>query len=147
MHRLAVLRTVLLLAVVGVSQSSPAMAAANIQCTMKFTMKGWSAFYKTADGTGIIKCNNGRLLKVSLSARGGGLTVGKSSIADGQGTFSAITDMGQLFGTYVAAEAHAGAVKPAGAQVMTKGGVSVALSGKDRGIDLGVVLGALTISL
>jgi hypothetical protein len=55
-----------------------------VRCTMKFTMQGWSAFYKTA--------------------------------------------------------------KSAGAQVMTKGQVSLALSGTGRGVDLGVVLGAMTIS-
>lgn len=147
MHRSPVLGAVLLLAVGGAGQSSPTpAAAANIKCTMKFNMKGWSAFYKTADGSGTIKCDNGRSLKVSLSAKGGGLTVGKSSIEDGYGRFSAITDLDELFGTYVAAEAHAGAVKSAGAQVMTKGEVSVALSGTGRGVDLGVVLGALTIT-
>jgi hypothetical protein len=146
MHRLAVLGTALLLAVVGASQSAPAMAAANINCTIKFTLKGWSAFYKTADGTGTVKCSNGRSMKVNLSGKGGGLTVGKSSIEDGHGRFSAIASVDELFGTYVAAEAHAGAVKSAGAQVMTKGEVSLALSGTGRGVDLGVAFGALTIS-
>jgi hypothetical protein len=146
MHRLAVLGTALLLAVVGASHSAPAMAAANIKCTIKFTLKGWSAFYKTADGTGTVKCSNGRSMKVNLSGKGGGLTVGKSSIEDGHGQFSAIASVDELFGTYVAAEAHAGAVKSAGAQVMTKGEVSLALSGTGRGVDLGVAFGALTIS-
>lgn len=134
-----------MLAVLAASPPASA-AAANIKCTMKFTMRGWSAFYKTADGTGTIKCDNGRSLKVSLSAKGGGLTVGKSSIEDGHGKFSAIGSVDELFGTYVAAEAHAGAVKSSGAQVMTKGDVSLALSGTGRGFDLGVALGALTIS-
>jgi len=146
MCRLPVLGIALLLAVVGASHSVPATAAANIKCTLKFAMKDWSAFYKTADGTGTVKCSNGRSMKVSLSARGGGLTVGKSSIEDGLGRFSAIDDVDELFGTYVAAEAHAGAVKSAGAQVMTKGEVSLALSGTGRGVDLGVAFGALTIS-
>ena len=146
MCRLPVLGTALLLAVVGASSTAPAMAAANIKCTIKFTMKGWSAFYKTSDGSGTVKCSNGRSLKVNLSAKGGGLTVGKSSIEDGHGQFSAIGSVDELFGTYVAAEAHAGAVKSAGAQVMTKGEVSLALSGTGRGVDLGVAFGALTIS-
>lgn len=146
MCRLPVLGTALLLAVMGASHSVLAMAAAPLKCTIKFTMKGWSAFYKTADGTGTVKCSNGRSMKVNLSARGGGLTVGKSAIEDGLGRFSAIGNVDELFGTYVAAEAHAGAVKSAGAQVMTKGEVSLALSGTGRGIDLGVAFGALTIS-
>jgi hypothetical protein len=146
MRRWPVLGAVLLLAVVEASHPAPAAAAANIKCTIKFTMKGWSAFYKTADGAGTVKCDNGRSVKVTLSAKGGGLTVGKSSIEEGRGEFSAIGSVDELFGTYVAAEAHAGAVKSAGAQVMTKGEVSLALSGTGRGFDLGVALGALTIS-
>lgn len=142
MRCLPVLGAALLLAVASASQP----AAANIKCSIKFTMKGWSAFYKTAAGAGTITCSDGRSMKVSLSAKGGGLTVGKSSIEDGRGEFSAVGDMDELFGTYVAAEAHAGAVKSAGAQVMTKGEVSLALSGTGRGVDLGVAFGAFTIS-
>jgi hypothetical protein len=119
---------------------------ANIHCTMKFSMQGWSAFYKTAEGSGTIDCGNGPAMKVKLSAKGGGLTVGKSSIENGRGKFSAIASTDELLGTYLSAEAHAGAVKSAGAQVMTKGEVSLALSGTGGGVDLGVVLGALTIS-
>lgn len=125
--------------------SQPA-AAANIRCTMKFNMQGWSAFYKTAEGGGTIRCSNGQSFKVKLSAKGGGLTVGKSSIENGRGRFSAVASTDELFGTYVAAEAHAGAVKSSGAQVMTKGEVSLALSGTGRGFDLGVALGTMTIS-
>lgn len=121
-------------------------AAAGISCTMKFTMQGWSAFYKTAEGNGTITCSNGQSLKVKLSAKGGGLTVGKSSIENGQGKFSAVASTEELLGTYVVAEAHAGAVKSSGAQVMTKGEVSLALSGTGRGFDLGVAFGAVTIS-
>ena len=109
-------------------------------------MKGWSAFYKTAAGAGTVKCDNGHSRKVTLSAKGGGLTVGKSSIEEGHGEFSAIASVDELYGTYLAAEAHAGAVKSSGAQVMTKGEVSLALSGTGRGIDLGVAFGAFTIS-
>jgi hypothetical protein len=136
-----------MVALLGLGPFQPAAAAAaTVSCTMKFTMKGWSAFYKTADGQGTIRCSNGQTLKVKLSAKGGGLTVGKSSIEDGNGQFSAIASMDELFGSYVAAEAHAGAVKSSGAQVMTKGEVSLALSGTGRGFDLGVAFGALTIS-
>ena len=125
---------------------TPAQAAANVKCTMSFQMKGWSAFYKTASGSGTVKCDNGQSAHVKLSAKGGGLTVGKSSIEEGHGEFSAIANISEIFGSYAAAEAHAGAVQSAGAQVMTKGEVSLALSGKGRGFDLGVAFGKLTIS-
>jgi hypothetical protein len=113
---------------------------------MTFSMKGWSAFYKTASGKGTIKCSNGQTMQVKLSAKGGGLTVGKSSIENGQGEFSAVFNIDELLGSYATAEAHAGAVKSAKAQVMTKGEVSLALSGTGRGWDLGVAFGKLTIS-
>jgi hypothetical protein len=121
-------------------------ANATVDCELTFTMKGWSAFYKTASGTGTIKCNNGQSMNVKLSAKGGGLTVGKSSIENGHGKFSASTGVQELLGSYIAAEAHAGAVKASKAQVMTKGEVSLALSGTGRGWDLGIAFGKLTIS-
>jgi hypothetical protein len=147
MRRSLVVAAALVLITAGASQPTPAIAAAaNIKCTIKFTMKSWSAFYKTSEGTGTIQCSDGQSAKVKLSAKGGGLTVGKSSIEDGRGKFSEVATMNELFGTYVAAEAHAGAVKSSSVQAMTKGEVSLALSGTGRGFDLGVELGALTIS-
>jgi hypothetical protein len=147
MRRSLVVAAALVLITAGASQPAPAIAAAaNLKCTIKFTMKSWSAFYKTSQGTGTIQCSDGQSAKVRLSAKGGGLTVGKSSIEDGRGKFSEVATMNELFGTYVAAEAHAGAVKTSDVQAMTKGDVSLALSGTGRGFDLGVELGALTIS-
>jgi hypothetical protein len=131
------------LAAMGLS-STPARADATLKCTMTFEMKGWSAFYKTAAGSGTIHCSNGQSMHVKLSAKGGGLTVGKSD-ETGQGEFSEVTGIGEIFGSYVAAEAHAGAVKSAQVRVMTKGEVSLALSGKGRGWDLGVAFGELKI--
>jgi hypothetical protein len=125
--------------------AAAAAAAANVTCKLTFTMKGWSAFYKTASGSGTIKCSNGQSKTVKLSAKGGGLTVGKSTIEDGHGEFSSVTGIDELLGSYVAAEAHAGAVKSSQAQVMTKGEVSLALSGTGRGWDLGIAFGKLTI--
>ena len=123
-----------------------AQGAASVECEMSFSMKGWSAFYKTSSGSGTIKCSNGQSANVKLSAKGGGITVGKSSIEDGRGEFSAVHSIDEVLGTYASAEAHAGAVKSAKAQVMTKGEVSLALSGKGRGWDLGVAFGKLTIT-
>jgi hypothetical protein len=126
--------------------AAPLQAAADVSCSMTFTMSGWSAFYKTASGSGAIKCSNGEAMTVKLSAKGGGLTVGKSTIEDGKGEFSGVKGISELLGSYVSAEAHAGAVKSAKAQVMTKGEVSLALSGTGRGWDLGIAFGKLTIS-
>jgi hypothetical protein len=137
-----------LLCIAGLLAATPTHAAdpaAKVKCEMKFTMKGWSAFYKRASGTGTIACSNGQKANVKLEARGGGLTAGKSSIENGRGEFSAVKDIEEIFGSYADAEAHAGAVKSSGARAMTKGEVSLALSGTGRGWDLGVAFGRFTI--
>jgi hypothetical protein len=126
--------------------ASTAQATGPVKCTMDFTMSGWSAFYKAANGAGTVHCDNGQTLKVKLRARGGGLTVGKSTIDEGKGEFSGVKTINELLGSYVAAEAHAGAVKSTQANVMTKGEVSLALSGKGRGWDLGIAFGKLSIT-
>lgn len=115
------------------------------KCKMDFHLKSWSVFFKKADGDGVIRCSNGENAKVKLRLRGGGLTAGKSEIRDGHGVFSDVRNIDELFGSYVAAEAEAGAVKSAGAQVMTKGEVSLALSGTGAGVNLGISVGKFTI--
>ncbi len=125
---------------------APIASAKDIDCKMHFTLKSWSLFYKTAKGSGTIVCDNGERMNVRLSAKGGGLTVGKSKIEDGIGKFSDVESIKQTLGTYGSADAHAGAVKSAGAVAMTKGNVSLALSGTGQGWDLGVAFSGFTIS-
>jgi hypothetical protein len=133
--------------VLAASFAAPAhVRAAEVDCEMRFSLKGWSAFYKTQSGTGTITCKNGQKLSVKISAKGGGLTFGKSSIENGRGEFSGVDDISEVLGSYAAAEAHAGASKSSKAQVMTKGEVSLALAGKGRGWDLGVAFGKFTIA-
>lgn len=125
--------------------SAPALSAGGVDCTMNFKMSGWSAFYKTSTGTGTIRCSNGQSARVKLDTKGGGPTVGKSTIDKGHGQFSGVSNINELFGSYLSAEASAGAGKSANANVLTKGEVSLALSGKGRGWELGVAFGRLTI--
>lgn len=115
------------------------------RCEMTFQLKGWSAFYKTASGSGTISCDNGQKASVSVKAKGGGLTFGKSEIVDGTGKFSDVRDIGETLGSYVSGEAHAGAVKSSAASAMTKGEVSLALAGTGRGFDIGFAFGKFTI--
>lgn len=123
-----------------------AQAQRLLDCEMTFSMSGWSAFYKTSSGTGTIRCSNGELMHVKISSKGGGLSFGKSRIEGGHGEFAGVQRIADVLGTYVTAEAHAGAVKSAKAQVMTKGEVSLALTGKGEGFDVGVAFGKFTIS-
>lgn len=126
--------------------ASHSAQAREADCEMKFQLKGWSAFYKTAKGSGTIRCNNGQTLRVRLVAKGGGITFGKSSITDGRGEFSGVDNISQVLGTYVASEAHAGAAKSAKASAMSKGNVNLALAGKGEGWDLGIAFGKFVIS-
>jgi hypothetical protein len=122
-------------------ESSPNL----VQCEMTFNLKGWSAFYKTSKGEGTIQCKNGQSAKVKIKATGGGITFGKSEIVGGTGKFSGVRSIDELFGSYAQSEAHAGAGKSADAQALTKGEVSLALSGTGHGVDVGFAFGKFTI--
>jgi hypothetical protein len=123
--------------------SAPAWALT--KCDLTFTLDTWSVFYKEGDGTGIVRCDNGQEVRVRLETRGGGLTFGRSKIVGGTGDFSPIADIDEVFGHYANAEAHAGMGVSSGAQVVTKGSVSLALSGTGNGVDLGFSFGRFTI--
>ena len=124
--------------------AAPAQAR-DIDCKLSFDLAGWSVFYKTASGNGTVTCDNGQKLAVKISTKGGGITFGKSKIEDGTGEFSGIHDIDEVLGTYVTAEAHAGAVKSSKAQVMTKGDVSLALAGTGKGWDVGFAFGKFVL--
>lgn len=119
--------------------------AGEISCKMTFSLSGWSVFYKTAKGTGTVRCSNGQTMQVKLRTKGGGLTFGKTHIEDGIGKFTGVYDIHEVLGHYANAEAHAGAGESAGAQALTKGNVGLALSGKGEGWNLGVSFGAFII--
>ena len=123
-----------------------AAQARTTECTMKYNLKGWSAFYKTAGGAGTIRCNNGQKAGVRLSARGGGLTAGKTEIRDGMGYFSPVSSINELFGRYGSASAGAAAGKAASAQAMIKDNIHLSLTGRGKGVELGVALGRFTIT-
>ena len=134
------------LLLVFAAASSAYAARGETACTMKYNLKGWSAFYKTASGSGTIRCDNGQRANVRLSAKGGGLTAGKTEIRDGQGSFSKVSSINELFGSYGAASAGAAAGKAASATALTKGHVHLALSGTGKGVELGLALGRFTIT-
>ena len=123
-----------------------ARAASETKCKMDFSMKGWSAIYKTAEGHGTIHCDNGQSLEVQIKLHGGGLTFGKTEMKDGVGKFSSVGNIDELLGSYATAAAEAGAVKSAEALALTKGEVSLALSGTGAGWSLGVSGAKFTIS-
>ena len=121
--------------------------AAGLSCTLSYSMSGGGAFYKHSTGDGVVHCSNGKSLKVSIEAKGGGLTFGHSEIKDGQGKFSSVGDLREVLGGYATAEANAGnGSKASKAQVVTKGPISLALTGKGTGRTLGVSFGSFILS-
>ena len=131
---------------VGAMAPSVARADGPLDCKLRFSMQGWSVFYKTAEGEGTVTCSNGDKLPVRIASRGGGITFGKSRIDNGRGEFSGIYNIRDVLGGYAAAEAHAGAGKSSKAQVVTKGSVSLALTGTGSGWDIGVSIGNFVLS-
>lgn len=125
---------------------SSTVKATDIDCRMNFTLKSWSFFYKSGKGTGNITCSNGQKARVNLRGQGGGFTVGKSKIVNGLGVFSGVSSIQELYGNYANAEAHAGVVGSASARVLTKGEVSLTLTGTGKGVDLGINFGNFKIS-
>ena len=140
---LALCTTVLCL---GAAAAPQARAAGDVTCKMTYTLTGWSVIYKHAEGKGTVHCSNGQTMAVKLSAKGGGLTVGKYKITNGFGEFAGVGNINDVLGTYAAASADAAAVKAGTAQAMTKGDVSLALSGTGKGVNLGVAFTGFTIS-
>ncbi|HET9033869.1 MAG TPA: hypothetical protein VFN25_13325 [Dokdonella sp.] len=136
----------LALAIAAISAPTAQAAEANLDCTMRFNLTTWSAIYKHAEGSGTVTCENGQSMRVKISAKGGGLTVGKAHIDNGKGEFTDVHRMSDILGTYVQGEASAAAGKSATAQVLTKGTVSLALAGTGEGVNLGISFGGFTIS-
>jgi hypothetical protein len=119
---------------------------ADLDCKLQFSLSTWSAIFKHSEGSGVVTCEDGKSMRVSIAAKGVGLTVGKSHVDGGTGRFSDVRQISDVFGSYAQAEAHAGVVKSGTAQVLTKGEVSLALAGTGEGVDLGVDIGEFTLT-
>ena len=140
------MRSTFILAAAGLAVLAATPAAADLtKCTMTFNLSGWSFIYKEMKGEGKVSCSNGQRADVTIVSRAGGLTIGKSDILDGEGTFSEVKDISEIFGTYAQLEARGTANTGGAAQVMTKGEISLAIAGKGRGWEAGVSLSGLTI--
>ena len=124
---------------------APAVQAKDIHCSLKYNMEGGGAFYKRSTGDGVITCDNGQTMNVTIESKGGGLTFGSSKIVDGIGKFSPVLDISDLIGGYATAEANAGGGSASKAQVVTKGSISLALTGKGTGRTIGVSFGSFII--
>ena len=120
--------------------------AAEAHCTLHYNIAGGGAFYKHSTGSGEVTCSNGQRLAVDIESKAGGLTFGHSSIVDGVGKFTGVTDIHDVIGGYATGEADAGAGNASKAQVVTKGSISLALSGTGKGNTLGVSFGSFILT-
>jgi hypothetical protein len=145
MNRRVLMFALALIVLVWPAAQATAAAPALTKCTMTFTLKGWSAMYKTAQGYGEVTCANGQRMPVSLTIHGGGITFGKMDVLEGRGDFSKVKGVNEVLGSYLAAEATAAAVKSSEAAVYTKGEISLALTGTGRGVGLGFDFGKLDV--
>ena len=143
---LSVLGAAMALSMAAVVPQQASAASANLDCKMKFSLTGWSLIYKHAEGHGVVTCEDGTSMPVEISAKGGGLTVGKSHIDNGNGRFTDVHSINDVLGTYAQGDASAGAVKSGTAQILTKGTVSLALAGEGEGVELGLSVGGFTIT-
>ncbi len=132
--------------VIGMSCNTSYASEATLDCKLHFSLNSWSVIYKQAKGSGLVECADGTSMHVHISAKGGGLTVGKSRISNGTGKFSDIRSINDVIGSYAQGEAHAGVVKSGDAKVLTKGTVSLVLAGDGEGVDIGVDVGDFTLT-
>jgi len=129
-----------------VALANDSSAPAKKDCDMTYTLKGWSAIYKTAKGEGTITCNSGQTAQVKISVHGGGATFGKTEIYNGKAEISGVRSISDIYGSYASASAHGGVVKVGSVEAMTKGKVSLALAGAGEGVDIGLDFSKFTIT-
>lgn len=123
-----------------------AIAWAETKCHLNFNLESWSAFYKSGKGVGTVTCDNGQRANVKIRTHGGGVSFGKSKVVNGHGSFSKVDKIDEVFGSYAASEAHAGAKGSAEAKAMWKGNVGLSLSGIGEGWNVGFAFGSFKVT-
>jgi len=116
------------------------------ECSLKYTMKGWSAFYETYHGIGTVSCPSGKSVPVKLSLKGGGFTFGGSHILNGTGRIRGVNKISDIYGSSFAIGGHAGFGKSVEGRWIPKGSRTITLSGKGTGYDLGWSMAGFRIS-
>lgn len=144
-HTLVVTLALAAAALLGTQQAMAQDQRAALGCKLSFSLQGWSAIYSHAEGRGTVSCTDGSTLPVLITAKGGGLTAGRTQVDHGVGRFTHVRAIDDVLGRYAQGEAHAGLTRSATAQVLTKGTVTLALHGSGEGIDLGVDVGEVTL--
>ncbi len=129
-----------------VHAKKPPHASGKLRCTMDFSLKSWSAFYKSTKGEGTISCNNGRRVPVTIRGHGGGITFGKHNIANGVGSFSPVNSIEELYGKYSMVGGEGGAVKSRMGHTLSKDDITLNLKGTGTGGGFGFDFSGFRIS-
>ena len=87
-HTLVVSLALTAVAMLGAQQALAQDERADLRCQLNFSLSGWSALYSQAEGKGTVTCKDGSSLPVLISAKGGGLTAGKTQVDHGKGDFT-----------------------------------------------------------
>lgn len=117
-----------------------------VRCTMDFQLKSWSVFYKSGKGDGTITCSNKQKAKVEISSHGGGITFGKSNIANGKGTFSPVHNIEELYGKYARVGGEGAAVKAGMRATLSKDDITLDIKGTGTGGGFGFDFSGFRIS-
>lgn len=120
-------------------------AAQAEDCDLKYTMKGWAAFYKTYQGTGTVTCPSGKSANVKISLKAGGFTFGAYEVTEGKGKIRGIQKIDDIYGSSFMMDGDAGFIKSVEGRWAPKGSRTITFSGKGKGYDLGWAMGALRI--
>lgn len=115
-----------------------------ISCSMTYKLEGFSLAYRQYDGSGEVTCDNGEKALVSLSSKSIGFTIGYSSI-EGEGYFTEVRNINEILGNYISLGNHFGFNKSIDRQILTSGEISLALTGRGHGFDIGFTIGDLSI--
>ena len=116
------------------------------ECDLKYTLKGWAAFYKTYNGTGTVSCPSGKKANVVLSLKAGGFTFGAYKVTDGKGKIRGVKNIDDIYGSSFMMDGDAGFIKSVEGRWVPRGARTVTLSGKGTGYDIGWALGSFKIS-
>ena len=141
------MKTLLATSALAIALIAPNVHASDrdIDCKLDYQLTSWSLVSKHAAGRGMVRCDNGQVLPVRITAQGLGLTAGKWKIDNGVGRFTDVHNIREVYGNYAQASANAGLVKSAETQLVSKGNASLALAGGGEGINIGVEVGAFHI--
>jgi len=117
-----------------------------VRCTMQFELRSWAAFYKSGKGDGNITCSNGQKAPVFIRTHGGGVQFGKFNIANGQGKFTPVNSIEQLFGKWATVGGEGAAGKARIGQSLSKDDITLDIKGTGTGGGFGFDFGSFRIS-